>query len=125
MIDFSKSLIFKLKDVPNTTYSSQVSRILVPHEDIIQSFQSGRDGVIFTTKRVITINTKGITGQSKDYTSIPYNQIQAFSVETAGFIDFDSELELAFSGQMRIKFDFGRGVDVVSLCKMISEFVIR
>lgn len=125
MIDFSKNLLFKLKEVSNNTYEPQLSRILVKGEEIVQSFQSNRDGIVFTTKRIIAINTKGITGQSKDYTSLPYNQIQAFSIETAGFIDLDSELELWFSGQIKVKFDFARGIDVVNICKMISEFVIK
>ena len=98
--------------------------ILISGEEIICCFQSIRDGVVFTNKRIIAINVQGLTGKKKDFTSLPYSKIQAFSVETAGTIDLDSELDLWFSGMGRVRFEFIGAADVAHLCKMISEKVL-
>jgi len=68
---------------------------------------------------------QGITGKKKDFTSLPYSKIQAFSVETAGVLDLDSELELWFSGLGKVKFEFVSQADVSGLCRTISGFVLR
>ena len=98
--------------------------MFVSGEEMIASFKTIRDGVVFTTKRIFAINVQGITGKKVDYTSLPYSKIQAFSVETAGVIDLDSELELWFSGLGKVKFDFVSQADVSRICKMISERVL-
>ena len=124
MIDFNNASFVKLRPVNDNAFEKKVAPILVQGEDIVRSFQSLRDGVVFTNKRIITINIQGITGKKKDFTSLPYNKIQAFSVETAGAFDLDSELELWFSGLGKIKLEFIGATDVAYLCKMISEKVL-
>ena len=99
--------------------------MFVGNEAIVQTFQGMRDGVVFTNMRVISINVQGVTGKKKDFTSLPYSKIQAFSVETAGVIDLDSELELWISGLGKIKFEFVSRADVSAICRMISSFVLR
>ena len=101
-----------------------VTPILVEGETLIGSYQSIRDGVVFTDKRLIAINIQGITGKKKDFTSLPYSKIQAFSVETSGMFDLDSELELWFSGLGRVKFEFIGAADVSYICKVISKQVL-
>lgn len=124
MIDFNNASFVKLRPVNDNAFEKMVAPILVSGEEIVRSFQSIRDGVVFTSKRIITINIQGITGKKKDFTSLPYNKIQAFSVETAGAFDLDSELELWFSGMGRVKLEFIGATDVAHLCKMISEKVL-
>ena len=43
-----------------------------------------RDFVAFTNKRLIAVNVQGLTGKKRDYSSLPYNKIQAWSVDTPG-----------------------------------------
>lgn len=124
MIDFKNAEFLKLKAAQNETFEKLLRPMFVPGEEIIQMFQSIRDGVVFTNKRIIAINIQGITGKKKDFTSLPYSKIQAFSVETAGVLDLDSELELWFSGLGRIKFEFVANADVSKICRMISERVL-
>ena len=124
MIDFNNASLVKLRPVNDNAFEKMVAPILLDGEEIIRSFQSIRDGVVFTNKRIITINIQGITGKKKDFTSLPFSKIQAFSVETAGAFDLDSELELWFSGMGRIKLEFIGATDVAYLCKMISEKVL-
>ena len=80
---------------------------------------------MFTNKRIFAINVQGITGKKKDFTSLPYSKIQAFSVETAGVLDLDSELELWFSGMGKVKFEFVSRADVSGICRIISGFVLQ
>ena len=124
MIDFNNASFLKLKSVSNQTFAQMINPILVQGESIISTYQSIRDGVVFTNRRIIAINVQGITGKKKDFTTLPYSKIQAFSVETAGAFDLDSELELWFSGMGCIKLEFIGAADVAYLCKIISEKVL-
>ena len=124
MIDFNNSAFLKLKPVSDAVYASMISPIFIPDEKIIGTYQSIRDGVVFTNKRIIAINVQGITGKKKDITSLPYSKIQAYSVETAGVLDLDSELELWFSGLGKIKLEFVAQANVAEICRMISLQVL-
>ena len=108
----------------NSTFAATIQPMFIKGEEIIASFKTIRDGVVFTTKRIFAINVQGLTGKKVDYTSLPYSKIQCFSVETAGVIDLDSELELWFSGLGKVKFEFVSRADVSEICKMISERVL-
>lgn len=124
MIDFKNASFVKLRAVPDSDFSSMISPMFVNGEEIIQSFRGIRDGVVFTNKRIFAINVQGLTGKKKDFTSLPYSKIQAFSVETAGVLDLDSELDLWFSGMGNVKFEFVASADVSKICQMISERVL-
>ena len=65
-----------------------------------------------------------MTGKKKDYSSLPYSKIQAFSVETSGVFDLDSELELWFSGLGRIKLEFSGNSDIVKIGQLISQHIL-
>jgi hypothetical protein len=47
------------------------------------AFKGIRDSVVFTDKRLISINVQRLTGKKRDYTSPPLNRIQAWSVSRA------------------------------------------
>lgn len=124
MLDFKNASFLKLKPVSDSTFSSVINPMLVPGEEIMGTFQSIRDGVVFTTKRIVAVNVQGLTGKKKDFTSLPYSKIQAYSVETAGVLDLDSELDLWFSGLGNVRFEFTSNADVAGICRMISERVL-
>lgn len=124
MIDFTNGTFFKLKPVDPSTYSNILTPMFVNGEQIIATFKSIRDGVVFTNKRIVAINVQGLTGTKTDFTSLPYSKIQAFSVETAGVMDLDSELEIWFSGLGKVKFEFVSHTNVYAISKMISERVL-
>lgn len=124
MIDFQNASFVKLKPVDNKSFADLITPMFVPNEQIISTFQGIRDGVVFTDRRIIAINVQGMTGKKKDVSSLPYSKIQAYSVETAGVLDMDSELELWFSGLGKVKFEFVSRADVSGICRMISSFVL-
>jgi len=122
MIDFANGSFFKLRE--DNEYASRVAQLLLDSERVISSFKAGRDGVIFTDKRLITVNVQGITGKKKDYTSLPYSKIVAFSVETVGSFDLDAELELYFSGLGKVKLEFTGKTNIVEIGKIIGGYVL-
>lgn len=122
MIDFDNKGIFKLKQ--NSDYAEKVSELLLDDEEIIDSFKSMRDGVIFTSKRIISVNVQGITGSKKDFTSLPYKNIVAYSIETSGTFDLDSELEIYFSALGKVKFEFTGESSMLQISKVISNHVL-
>ena len=124
MIDFKNASYFKLKQVDNSKYSSLITPLFTDGESILSAFKSIRDGVVFTNKRIIAINVQGLTGAKKDITSLPYSKVQSYSVETAGALDLDSELELWFSGLGKVKFEFSKSANVSEICRIISEKVL-
>ena len=124
MIDFGNAKYLKLSPVNNELGFAKVGSILADGEEVTETFKTVRDMVIFTTLRIIAINVQGISGKKMDFTSLPYTRIQAFSVETAGTFDLDSELELWFSGMGKVKFEFKGSIDITQICKKISERVL-
>ena len=70
MIDFNNKGFFKLKQ--NDEYAERVRSLLLDGEQVIDAYKSMRDGVVFTTQRIIAVNVQGLTGSKKDFTSLPY-----------------------------------------------------
>ncbi len=103
--------------------ASELSPILVDGEAVYLSFKGMRDSVVFTNKRLIAINVQGLTGKKRDYSSLPYSKIQAWSIETAGRFDLDAELELWF-GLGRVRLDFKGQVDIRSIGQLIGTHVL-
>ena len=125
MIDFNSEGFFaRLKKVGNEDFGKIINDFLIDGETVIGAYKSVRDGVVFTNKRIIAINVQGLTGKKQDYTSIPYSKISTFSLETAGFFDLDSELEIYLSGVGKVKFQFTQGTDVKAICAAISKYVL-
>lgn len=83
-----------------------------------------RDKLIFTDKRIISVNVQGLTGKKIDYTSIPYSKIQAYSVETAGMMDMDAEIDITISGLGTVRFELTGTTDIKEICREISEKIL-
>jgi hypothetical protein len=113
-----------LGQVPNPEVAGQIQPLLIEGEELFAAFKGMRDYIAFTSTRIISVNVQGITGKKKDFTSLPYSKIQAFSVETAGTFDLDAELELWFSGLGKVKFEFKGKTDVAYLNKLIAHHVL-
>jgi hypothetical protein len=76
------------------------------------------------TQRLITVNVQGLTGKKRDYSSLPYSKIQAWSIETAGRFDLDAGLELWFSGLGKVRLDFKGQVDIRTIGQLIGSHVL-
>ena len=121
MIDFENGDVIRLRKVSEDSVARTISPLLIDGEELIGTYKGVRDFVVFTTKRMITVNVQGVTGKKKDFTSIPYSKIQVFSVETSGHFDLDSELEIWISGVGKINLEFTGSSDIVAIGRMIGE----
>lgn len=98
--------------------------LLIEGEHVVSCFKAVRDFVVFTNKRLIAVNVQGITGKKRDFTSLPYSKVQAFSVESAGNFDLDAELDLWFSGLGKVRLEFKGNADIRQLGHMIATYVL-
>lgn len=124
MIDFENAKFLKLRGVDGKAFAGLIAPMLVEGEYIVQTFQSIRDGVVFTNKRIIAVNIQGLTGKKKEFSILPYSKIQAYAMETAGVMDIDSELQLWYSALGKISFEFSSGADTAEICRIIGENVL-
>ena len=124
MIDFESDSIFKLKPIDFDDILESINLFLIEGETVFAAFKSIRDQLIFTNKRVISVNVQGLTGSKIDYTSLPYNKVQTFSVETSGTFDRDCEIQLYLSSVGCVTFEIKGDFDIVAFNKMISTYVL-
>jgi len=125
MIDFKKTVLFKLAPMETEKILQPINDFLLDDEKVFSAFKTVRDQLVFTDKRIIAANVQGITGKKVDYTSIPYSKIQTFSVETSGVLDLDAEIEIYISAIGKVKFQIRGNFDVVGFNKLISKYVLK
>ena len=113
-----------LKEIAQKQVKSEVNNMLVTGENIIQCFQTVRDQVVFTSKRVIVVNVQGLTGKKVSYFSYPYSNVLYFGIETAGVLDIDSELIMTFANGTVLQFDFRSKVDIKGICSNIQQYIL-
>lgn len=118
------SNIVNLKEMDASDVRPEVNQLLVPGERVVQAFKTVRDQVIFTDKRLFVVNVQGVTGKKVSYFSYPYSKVQYYGVETAGVLDIDSELVLAFSDGARLQLDFKSRVDIRQISLLISGYIL-
>ena len=118
------SNLMNLKEIELSQIRPEAAGLMIEGERPVAAFQTIRDQVIFTTHRVFVINVQGITGKKTSYFSYPYSKVLYIGVETAGVIDFDSELVMAFANGARLSFDFKTNVDIKKISSMISSLIL-
>lgn len=126
MFNFSNS-VFKLRSISESDVIKDIRTFMLPDENIVSAFRSGRDQVVFTDKRIIALDVKGITGSRKEFSTMPYYKIVHFTVQTPGFLEFnnDSELVVAYPNGALIQFEFSGGnVNILEIAQIISRYVL-
>lgn len=125
-INFNKDSAWNLKPIGTGSVRNEVNGLLIGGEEIICAFQTVRDQLLFTNKRIISIDVQGITGRRKSFSSMPYSKVQFFSIQTPGFGELvpDSELFIMFSNGFTATFEFKGDVDIGEIGRMISEYVL-
>ena len=116
--------VFNLKEIRFDDIRKEVFSLFVQGERAEMAFMTVRDQVVFTNKRIMVVNVQGIVGKKISYLSYPYSKIQFYGIETAGVLDIDSELILAFSNGAYLQFDFKTAVDIRRINGLISQFVL-
>lgn len=102
--------------------------ILLDNENVVMAFKAGRDATFFTNLRVLIMDVQGWSGQKVEYQSIPYKSIRAFSAESAGSWDRDSQIQLYTRNLWslsKVSLDFRKGkADIIMLQKFLSAIVL-
>ena len=126
-VNFNQNSVFNLKPISIDAVRSEVAGLLIGGEEVVMAFQTIRDQLLFTNKRIISIDVQGITGKRKSFSTMPYSKIQYFSIQTPGFAELfpDSELFIMFSNTFTAKFEFKGNVDIGRIGRMISEYVLE
>jgi Bacterial PH domain len=124
VIDFANGALFKLGPANPQEIVPALAPILIQGEEVISAYKAMRDFVVFTSRRLIAVNVQGISGKKRVFTSLPYSKVQAYSIETAGTFDLDSELDLWFSGLGKVRLEFKGQVDIRHLGQMIAHYVV-
>lgn len=126
MIDFNKDSHWNLKPIDVKSVKDDVNGLLVDGEEVCMAFQTIRDQLVFTNKRIITVEIQGMTGKKKAFTTLPYSRIQYFTIQTPGFMELfpDSELFLAFTNGFKARFEFKGQVDIGVVGRIISEYLL-
>merc|ERR1719414_1627267 len=68
--------------------------LLGDDEEVTNAFQLGRDFEVFTEDRIIYINTQWWTGKVVEYMSLPWENVDTWTITTSEIIDWDSELKV-------------------------------
>lgn len=125
-VNFNTNSVFNLKPINADAVRSEVDGLLITGEQIEFAFQTVRDQLVFTNKRIISIDVQGITGKRKSFATMPYSKIQYFSIQTPGFMELfpDSELFVMFTNGFTAKFEFKGAVDIGKIGRMLSEYVL-
>lgn len=125
-VNFNKDSVWNLKPIRVDAVKGEVNGLLIDGEEVVMAFQTVRDQLLFTNKRIIAVDVQGITGKRKSFSTMPYSKIQYFSIQTPGFGELipDSELFIMFSNTFTAKFEFMGGVDIGKIGRMISEYVL-
>mmetsp|Transcript_5110 Transcript_5110/g.12290 ORF Transcript_5110/g.12290 Transcript_5110/m.12290 type:complete len:849 (-) Transcript_5110:132-2678(-) len=100
--------------------------VLDDDERIEMAFHCGRDFLVLSSKRLLIVDPRGITGKKVVYKSILWKCIKAFMVETAGTFDMDAELVLwtNISG-LTVQQDLRRGqCDVLAVQRFFADRIL-
>lgn len=126
MVNFNKNSVWNLKPIGKEEVRDEVAAMLIQGEEVIMAFKTVRDQLVFTNKRIISIDVQGLTGARKSFTSMPYSKIQFFSVQTPGFLELfpDTELFIKFSDGFTATFEFKGSTNVGELSNVISQYVL-
>ena len=113
-----------LRQVDNDAARKEISILMMKGEEVVSVFQTVRDQVIFTNKRIITVNIQEVTGTRKAFYSYPYSKIPSYGIETAGLVEVDSELVLVFADGVKLILDFTFKVNIEKICSLISSYAL-
>lgn len=118
------STFLSLKEIELDEVRSEVQGLMVDNEKIECAFKNSNMQIIFTNKRIFSASLKGVMGEKVSYCSYPYSKIQCYGIETAGFMNSESELIVTISGGSTLRFTFKSGVDVRKINYVISKYVL-
>lgn len=114
-----------MKPISNDEVRGEVDGLLIADEKVEFAFKTIRDQLVFTNKRIISIDVQGITGKKILCDNAVFQNSVFFNSDT-GFMELfpDSELFVMFTNGFTAKFEFKGAVDIGKIGRMLSEYVL-
>lgn len=124
--DFDTDLNFDLTPIDTTHVNKNIYAMLIPGEQVVDAFKTVRDQVVFTNKRILSVDVKGITGKKQFISSMPYKMVQYFTVQTVGFAEVipDAELEVFFANGHKAHFEFRGKCKITEIAKDLGKYCL-
>lgn len=122
MINLENSVFLKLKE--DHSYEEKVEVLLLNGERVLGSYNSSKVGIVFTSLRIIVLNVQGMRGKKVDFTSLPYREINHYSIEVSGSFEKDVSLDLAVGGLGKLRFEFKGNSNIIEIVRYISEIIM-
>lgn len=100
-----------------------VLAMLIQGEQAYAAFKTVRDVAVFTSHRLIVRDSQGVTGKKVETYSLPWKSVNMWSIENAGALDFNSEVEL-WTRAGHVKINLKKGADINRINGLLSAFVL-
>jgi hypothetical protein len=102
--------------------------VLMPHERVDLAFKTGRDFLIFTSDRIVSIDVQGLLGKKISFQTILWSTIRAARISTPGGV-FDRDMEMTLHTNLpdnpSISIDFRRGsTNIFDVMKCIGNQIL-
>jgi hypothetical protein len=117
--------IFSAHEIDAEDIHAKYGTILLPEEKVLAAFKTVRDTAFLTDLRFVLIDVQGITGSKVGVQSVPYRSIVRFSVESAGTLDLDSDLNIwVSSAATPITVKISRNADPQAILRILGQHVL-
>ena len=120
-----QGLLGHATEIDAKTLEKDFASILIEGEEIEHAYKLVRDLMVFTDKRLVTVDKQGPSGKKKEFVSVPYGSITRFSKEGKGRFDADAEIKLWLRGEsMPMGFSFRDDENVDDVYRVLSAYII-
>ena len=117
--------IFSAHEIDPAEIEQTYGPILVEGERVLAAFRAVRDTAFLTDLRFVLVDVQGLTGSKTSVQSVPYRSIVRFSVESAGTLDLDSDLNIWVSGAATpISVKVSRNADPQAILRLLAQQVL-
>lgn len=86
MINFANGTVFNLKPIKMNEVNRAALGLLLKEEQPLCAFRTVRDQVLFTNKRIITVDVQGVTEKKQDISTLPYSNLLFFIILTCRYL---------------------------------------
>jgi hypothetical protein len=111
--------------INDSELKEELKNYISDNEKVMISYKSQRDIVIFTDKRIVLIDKKGIRGFRRTIYSLPYTSISSYQLDVR---KFDSKLSIIMDSAHMVMMNFTKGIsleEVYFIYKHIAENTIK
>lgn len=106
--------------------ATELASLPTEGESVQQAFRVFRDMLVFTNRRLISIDRQGVTGKKVDYRSVPYSSITMFSKESAGVLDLDADLKIWVRGFTEpFQFSFNKDAPINDVYQVLGSYILE